>query len=429
MIVVAASNSPDLYVQDADFVASGSGDQKAINDALAVGDPILAPGDYHVDGAVLMPASATLSGSKRATIHRQAGYRGAVVHVPAGADLTTVERFVVDGNKAAVSGDVHTVLVEGSGCRIEDLLVRDTPWDGIAVRGGVERVTVQGCHAVACGTPGSSGSGIRVITPPDSPARRVDIVGNYVEAPAKAGIVANVVLHAEVSGNTVVDTGPDGDGFSGYDRRNQFVTWVNNLVRNAGNHGFHVAGDRVRVSDNVVDGVRSGYGIFLADNSSGSRTDLIVADNIVYAVTGGSSGIIIERYADGSVSGNQVSNCPDATGISVVRCSRVSVGDNNVSGCGDGIRYQRSTRGAIDGNTLWGNRGHGVVLANYGQQPAVNYVVVSNNTAMDNDGFGIDLREATDYIVVVGNELLGNRSGGLRGAGAHTIYANNQTVR
>lgn len=302
-----------------------------------------------------------------------------------------VNTAVVDSILTGINGSAIEVHPSSTDCIIERNHIYDVHWRGISLPAdsklGQRRISIKGNHLARLGSAGisliSDNNGVE-----SAGAHTVDIIGNIVDT---TGLV-------------------DGSGaIGGYSPNNKYITIANNICRNIKNHGTHIGGDHLVISNNIYEGVQN-CGIFLRNwpNSASHRkmTDVVVTGNIIRNVYGNNSGanhgIFVADVDQFIVSDNSVTDAKD-NGVQV---SGYNLGSAN-----------KCTNGVISGNNVSSSGGDGLNISN------VEDVLVTGNKSSDNVGDGIvsSAQEGKENIRVniTGNLCARNGKGGVRVYGKH----------
>lgn len=198
-----------------------------------------------------------------------------------------------------------------------------------------------------------------ILVDADAGLGEIDIIGNYVLSPTTHGIEVHAP-NCKISGNTIVDIGSDYQGiYAG-------------TTTTYSHPGFVITGNRLKEAGGI-------YG----HNLRGATVANNVVDGAYYA------GIWFRGFQDGSITGNVVKNS----------------GQGAVAGYDDGILLDdgnKTVTGSIN-NAITGNRCY-------------------DDQGSKTQDYGIKTTGSANYNVVTGNNVRGNKTGGLSLAGANNLY-------
>lgn len=212
--------------------------------------------------------------------------------------------------------------------------------------------------------------------------------------------------------NNVVFSPKEGDGIAAYNRANEYVTAIGNLIKNPGNHGIHLGGSHAQIANNNIREPKYN-GIMLSSDPNMAPTAgefFSISGNLVYkpgraANAANGAGITITKQTYGAVSGNTLTS-PYGHGINLTNCSRVTVDGNSIYGSekGKGIRGSESSLLAVVGNVVEGNF----------ESPPIGYGLTAGNLTKANrtDESTAALAAATSMVLSPANEIFHIKAGG-----------------
>ena len=394
--------------------------QAAIDDVPSAGGLVFIPaGTYTTSSTVLLKSNLHLSGAGRdATIIKLTDSADVtVLQAPNGTVDISVSHLTVDGNRAnqtdtAITG-ISILSTTGSpSARIalENLYILNVRNDGILIDGATTDVRIS--NNFIDGT--DLGAGIELASGTNT-TTRVIVSNNNIRNVRTAGIAGTgPITHVTISGNTI-DTTVTADCITAYNQANAFITVTGNTCENSGNHGIHVTGDDVTISDNVIDSPTNN-GVFLshsAETPPSQATRISVTGN---STNDGVFGISVFNTQSVSIVGNTI-NSPSNGGIqhtidTTANASNFFVIANNVirGATNDGIGLREGiNHGSVGGNVIEGCGRDGIRIADTGTGPTG--IVVALNRATGNTGFGIKEQNNASANLFYGNLLAGNTSG------------------
>lgn len=397
----------------ADHGARGDGstdDTTAIENADADaasngGTVFFPPGTYVAQG--LTPSTGVrwlgVGGTK---LKLKAGATGSLISVDGATTDVVIDGLELDGNSANVSSTNNVVVIDGSRQRITNCYVHDAENDGIVVQTGASHVEVANNRVFTCGRFGITCQGTS-----GDPVTNVSIHDNHVKDSGESGEgaglgIVGVGKYVSFVGNITESTG--GDGCAAYNRDNAHILVSGNVFNDPANHGTHVGGNYVSVVGNTIYSP-SDYGIYVASDPNEAPTasvGFVVSGNLVQA-PGNFSGIHVDNYDGGSITGNTVLT-PDEHGINVKNCDGVAISGNHCEGSvsGSGIRLEGSARVSVAGNVSVDNAVRGL-----GMSGTVTDVNITGNTFAGNTGHGILAATGAARLNIAQNILRSNTAG------------------
>lgn len=191
-----------------------------------------------------------------------------------------------------------------------------------------------------------------------SPSNDVSVIGNHISRTQTANVQATGggtggIVNWVVSGNILdgTDMGigdPISDNVTGYAQPGDVISDVivtDNLMKNSGNNGIHVGGDRLMVSNNTILNPLHA-GIFLGKGPNPDPDDsigFVCVGNIIQknnpALTT-ANGIIVVNSLDGVISGNRINGCFEGIRVrgftgSALKCQNITIFGNTMRGIND----------------------------------------------------------------------------------------------
>ena len=204
------------------------------------------------------------------------------------------------------------------------------------------------------------------------------VTGNKIYSAAGDGILVRNAIRGAVTGNSVLDGG--------------------NSASSAGIGILASAADctDITISGNVVANRTAGVGIRTGLASTFRPRRLAITNNVVRMGVGGTDGIQFQGYGEDSVIDGNVVVGSAAVGIALV---------------GDSVAVRPIQRCMITNNQVNSATSHGLSASN------LTNCVVNGNTFTNGGGFGINLSDAPTGNTIAFNDLRGNVSGTITGAG------------
>ncbi|MGI9028312.1 MAG: beta strand repeat-containing protein [Candidatus Saccharimonadales bacterium] len=362
----------------ADFVVNScTSAQSTINAAITAlpaggGTVYIMEGTYIIDGAILLPANVTITGSGSATVIKlKTGINAAIngIQESGTSSRSVISNIKLDGNKAGNTAGVQT---------------------GININGG-------------------------------NPGTRVDNV--WVEQFRSNGIEFSAVKNASITNSTIVGTGTTTGDRALYLSvgSNQISVSDNAIQGNTGN-GIHV---NTGSPNNVFSGNTSqgngGGGIVIVDSSQS------VVGNIVAGNTG--EGISISIGSNNTVSGNTISGNSlannSADGIRLSNATNNIISGNRIINSGgtsgtstsNGINVtSTSTNNNVTGNIITDTFGTGFAINVSSASSTANYL--ADNTY---SGTGASSISDTGTGTIYAGQLNSTNSLVLQGPGAVNV--------
>lgn len=450
-------------------VAASTGLQAKVT-AAAGGEVFLPRGTYLLGASLNVPANTTVRGNG-ATLKLANGANVNLVQI---ADVSGVvlRDLTLDGNAAGqTDATISTVLVQhigtASDVRVLDCRFLNAKDNALRTSGSgpASRLTVRGCHfeggaafaavnsqndddakVTDCTFTGIAGRGIYIGNPSIGGARAV-VSGNRLTAITGFGIEVQNVAGAVISDNSLHALGSYGISI---DTCNGASVTGNRLENVTGVAVEAVACDGVSITGNVVSwaaGDTTGSGVSvdrstrvaIAGNSfSGFGVDGVhVAGDVGAAshvsVTGctfvganTTAAVGVRCLASNYVT---VDGCAFLTMFVAVRgasADDITVTGGVMNGVSYGVYMDGCDDLRVTGVRMIGNGnefGNGVSCVNANTGAGVVNCRVSGFTGTS-AGFGVSLGASSDFVVVVGNDLRGNRFA-INGTAATQQVANN----
>lgn len=298
--IVAASNASQALKDGADYVASGTGDQTQINDALtaaAGGKVYLTEGTFTINGPIQVRNNTTLSGAGPGTVITVPNAQNGSYYMVTNFDTSTgtniaIRDLKIDGNKAnqtsgATAGIYFDHMGGGSGTSartggtITNVTVTNTYGSSGIILSLSNQNTVTNTTVL-----GAGGSGIRLANSPYN-----TLTNNFLQGNSTAGIYLDTNSYRNTISNNSIQT----NSFAGiylYNSNENVVT-SNNISdsgTNTNNNALYVAGTSARTSltNNIVmDGNASttNYPINIASTAEST----LVSNNLFSSTPGTSS--------------------------------------------------------------------------------------------------------------------------------------------
>ena len=366
--IVAASNSSQALKDAADYVATGTGDQTIINNALtaaAGGKVYLTEGTFTLGGSINIPNNTTLAGAGRGTLITMANSTNltGITNTTAGGNGTgiVIQDLRLDGNKAnqtSGNGIYFTGVGSGSGssavqgAKISGVWANNWYGDGIWFNDSFNS-TITGTSAE-----GNNGRGINL--------------GGFYYYDTN-----NTVSNNIVQGNT-------SDGiYVGYTNAN---TVTGNVVQSNGGVGIYLsAAKRTTVTGNVVQ--ENGYGIAVSSLSANNT----VSGNDMYnnGGTTTNNGIYVNNSDYNIITGNTIADTSGTTSNYAININSATADNNYLAD-----NLFRSTPGTATIRDL----GTGTVYAN--QPRSENGGQLTNRTANNTEAFAVQNASGTNMLAV-----------------------------
>jgi len=438
--VIATSDSNEKSAHRADYKCDGTADDAQINAAITAlptngGTIVLMEGTYDITATISITKPVKLCGVGWSTILKPSADVSVITVGNGSTAETDVEicHLQIDGNKSSLTSTSHGVYFNTSISRssVHDCYIHDTHDTGIHMV-TVNQVNIYDNLIVDVGT-GSAGGGIGF----NSGSYRCTVSGNTIISPNKHGIV--------ISG---------GDGHC-YD-----FTISGNYIYSSGEIGISADQDTdyVTITNNVID-TTTLDGINLESSGATITHSGIISNNVVK--NAGSSGISIGGVAGTVSKNNIVSNntIEDSAnnGILAIYCDNCVIsGNSSYSNAWSGIAVDTSEAITVIGNSCYLNDQHGIALDDssectvtgnicrnnnidngtyygigvYTSAAATTNNILTGNRCYDDQGtktqdYGIAEAGSADYTTIVGNDVTGNKDGGITKAGANTIVRDN----
>lgn len=360
--VVAASNSPTILKNRADYICTGVNDQQVINSAIALGNVTLVEGTYDIRKSIKIPSHRTLTGTGKGTVLLANGMGTGFAGTPDSTNVMVWNSGTegISVKNLTVNGNVNTkwaILFQSVGAGIGD-----TAHAG---------VTVQNVYIKNIG---SSGIELRNCW-------NNIITGNTLNKVYQDGITLTRTSGL-LTTNTVVSNNVINGGFAAV-----FLTFANNtLIQNNICNNQIDQSIQIESSNNVtIEGnmVQNGDDYLISVTSC---TGVLINGNYLNTNTGGGEIIGIYSSPATTVSNNQVLNS-SRSGIRLDDSNNSMVSDNYV----------------IGSSTSGNNSYSGITISSSSR------VIISNNTVRkganaNKPKYGIEVFSGTD-IQFIGNNL------------------------
>jgi len=444
--VVAASDASDDVKAAADYVCDGTADDVQIQaaiDALVAGGGgkvVLSEGEFSISSSIKVDSNIHLSGAGLgATILKLAD--GADVDVIINSDITNgntnivLSDFSIDGNGANQSvGQAYNgiELIKVTNAIVRNVKVYDVGKDDTAVGVGIGFSTATSGSIEGCIAENNTHYGINVYKGND-----VRIVGCLSQNNGRHGFGVGGDASGDSKRITISNCIAYNNGRNGFWIRNtDYLTLVGSIAfTNQDYMGVYLSNVRYStVADNVIHDCGQ-HGIFV----EGTSMELVIASNKISTTkqtqTSG-DGIALSGVTKSIVSGNSVED--GYAGISIISCSGITVANNHVANMERlGINTWRAQNSTVIGNVVKNCGTAGVSGAQAGIQlngdATTNnlYNVVVGNRCFDDQAtktqlYGIEEKGTSNYNLIEGNNVVGNKTVGITKVGANTIVRNNQ---
>jgi parallel beta-helix repeat protein len=354
-----ATRFPEVTAQDFSLTAGGgtADDTAAVQAAFNSGQPVfLIPGVYSVT-CLTVPQGLTLRGANPATtqIKQRAGSTCSTL-TGTGVGYVSISNLTINANHTGLHGVMvdHAGATVGFNWRIANTIIQGTTDACIWMSANTDTV-ISGNTLTDCGI-----GGVTLTTS----ASRFAVTDNNITLVNGPGVIFSVGIDGSIKGNTIQNSGPNGDCITGYAPANLRVAISGNSCLNSNNHGIHVGGTQLSITGNNIYSPTLN-GIFVRATDNGGSTGNIVAsnqvtivgNNIYNPVTSNQSGIYTEDVNDGTITGNSIVNAKQF-GINLTLNSGTVVSGNILTtGLGPGIYLRGSTNTMVSGNLVRGFAG------------------------------------------------------------------------
>ena len=395
---VAASDSPQLSKDNADFIADGSGDQAEIMAAIADlpsggGTVALLGGTYNINSPVnINKSNVNLQGQGGQSTGLSRSWSSsnpleAIVVVPSEYSQIKISGLYLNGNKSTYPS------ITNHGIRVGNI---DT-----ACGSNVKGITIDSNYFANNG-----GTGIKF----------------------GGGTCQSNTDHT-ITNNTVINSGESGiRDSSGGNVMNTNV--INNVVKGSGGNGINITGNGTVVERNKST-TNSGTGItssntvlnnYVANNSGGGvASATVLRGNTICDNTG--HGFTRQEGVTNLVEGNVICNNTGG-GVYVTGNSLVmrAVADNTIYGNGGaGIFIGGGSQHVVNNNYLKDNQG-----STNGNSIELDASLskVTDNTIIDSAGTGSAIRISGSNNFLSNNTFSGQGANGIHDQGTGTSYSN-----
>jgi parallel beta-helix repeat protein len=367
VILVAASNSSQTDKDAADYVATGTGDQAIINNALNDADPAgstrktgkvyLFAGTYTINGSISIPNNTTLAGAGAGTIVTipngvNANFI-AVVNTTGSTNGTgiTIQDLKLDGNKTNQSGaTIHMEAIalngmgsgSGTGAKKGAVIVNLTISNWYVnsfTTGAIKLVSSSNGYIQGNTFQDNGDTGLYINSSSNN------VVTNNITQGNSAGIRT-----AFGSNNTITNNISNADTSTGISAAGDYTTIANNFVKGnssvsisasgsnntitgnnvqATNIGIQTQGNHNTITGNNVTG-GSTYGVRLVSGAS----DNVVSGNTIYDAGGltANNGIYLDAADSNTISGNAVTDSSCTTTCYAINISNSTSDTNYLTG-------------------------------------------------------------------------------------------------
>lgn len=357
-----------------------------------------------------------------------------VFTLASGTTDITLDGIEIDGNKVnQLNGaQLRGVVVNGTRHRITDCFIHHTEWSGIQIGDGVTDTTVDHCLIQDTDRFGVGGAGTDV-----APINRCVFESNIVARTTAGSIGCSGVIHNSRWTNNIAYDCTEGTG--AYHEENFNLTVDGNVSINSGNHGYHLGGTQLKVSNNMIFN-SAVSAIFIAAEPNGDphrEGDFQVTGNMIYTCGYGvgatnSQGIYVWRCDKGIIANNKIQNSKtegirvressdvavtgnvihstaaqtDAHGILANNGDQIAVSGNAIKACGgSAVRFESCRYSTVLGNTLVGNAGYGVRIWDNNLAPFSTDVTITGNAIRSNASGSIFASSGPNRIIVVANVM------------------------
>jgi len=401
------------------FGAVGDGsidDTVAIQKALDItGDIYVSEGVYNVTG-LDVHGDTTISGNGKLMLIDNTNK--SILSIVEGSSNVYIKDITLDANMEnqevttePVRYTSSTIAINSSdtnktkNIKIDNCKILNSITNGILFFNGCEDVSVT--NNIIDKTNWFSGMQLSAT---NGTSKNFVVSGNIITNVQAAGIVCNYIDGCVVSNNTIMngDMGVGthkGDGITGYYYMNNNLVVSDNTIANSGNHGIHVAGINVTVSNNSIsDPVLAGIAVGDSSQAKGR-----LSTNI-------------------SVTGNTLSKAKVGNGIRMISCSNAAISSNSINGFERGIyidyyfndtdtleNYSIATNSIIGANTAVNIRGcnKGNITANTTNTDTAfvifegilssDWLVQGNNSFIGGPTYIMLAEGATEKIIIKNN--------------------------
>ena len=331
-VLVAANNSSDADKAAADYIATGTGDQSTINNALTAADPAgsdrktgkvyLFAGTYTINGSISIPNNTTLAGAGQATLITipnglNTNFSAIVNSDTATGTGVTLQDLRLDGNKSNQATAVGMVGIDfngmggGSGASARAgakiLNVSSNNWysaGGNNCQVGVGICLRSSNNSVVNGTTtlANLNTGIMLLS-----ASYNTIIGSIAQGNTSIGIFINGgSTNNTITGNTAQGNASVSIQVSSSSPNN---TITGNTISNT-SYGVVLGTNNNTVSGNNLQST-STYGIYLQSSTSGNS----ITGNKIHDSGGGgvNNGIYLDASDSNTITGNSITDSSATT--------------------------------------------------------------------------------------------------------------------
>lgn len=328
----------------------------------------------------------------------------------------------IDGNKSNNSGDVQVIGINLSKCskssvkfcKVHDLQGHTTspPSVGIGVSGVSDDCIVAFNDVRDLGDSSKTSDGIF------TKGKAIRVIGNVVYNIGDTGIVVEDSSSAEVVGNDV-DANNIGQCIAVSLDTTDFTISGNVCKNSKASNGGGIYVTKLSGSVGPTRGTLTGN-VYKGNLTSGLGRGIFVEDAFDIALSGNVSenaktdGIFLQRVTRASVVGWGARNNGDY-GLRISGCTDVTVGAGIAS---DNSQTTANLSSGILVNKSGSTESTGIVIS--GVRTFDSQAVVASKT----QAYGIDVQDASE-VVIQGNNVTGNRTGGMSIAGTATQQTRN----
>lgn len=419
-VTVAPSDASADVKAGANYVCDGTADDVQVQAAINAHPYVrLLSGNFYFAAKVTVTGKL-LEGEGTTTI----------INVPNGANITPLQGggagwcirdLKIEGNGTNQTVNSQGLTASGTLWNIENVHVYNAHYIGIHVAGGSQRWTIDRCVIDTT----VNFYGLAIYGDGTSVTQHGRVTNCFARATSKGGIgIQGFASYITFANNHTKDTVED--GVTGYNAANRYISFVNNVMENPGNHGTHIGGNHIKYIGNVVISPMHSacyarnhdntvmYNVTMSDNQSIGNESATTGHG--FYVFGVDTVVLADNLVQGA----------GAHGILVVDTVKYTVSGNVIKGANNGIRLQGASRGAVTGNVVNQTSSHGIHLLANGTTNALYNTVTGNHVSEASGNFIIE-GSGSNYNVIVANTGVTNTSP-LSTSGAGTVAANNVDV-
>lgn len=248
------------------------------------------------------------------------------------------------------------------------------------------------------------------------------------------GVQLTSTSNVKIAGNTITNTSGNGaiylSGCTG-------ITVENNTITNSDHYGITVLGDNSSIiqSNKVTNSANAanltkelhGDGILVDQNCNNTEITANTIDTVKSKFDDWGNGLIIARSKDIKVANNIVKNAHNH-GIQVTyKAQNITLSGNTVTTSGyQGVSISRGSSANMDGNTVSGNTGNGIVYDGNETGYGIVSGTLSNNICDSNTEDGMYFKLSN--VTVSGNKIRKNGSSGIRVDNGCTTNIKSNTI-